>query len=266
MKKYNPIYYLLFILLVMGTFASMAQNSYGLKIMGGVAFIFGLVFLIQFISRLRKKEEKDLFYLAEPAGLFILAVIFGMRVFYIYFSYVEYLFLAAAALLGVIYLVRMITRFRHLVSENKFLAMLVIIFHGSIILFLASLALVPFSPAVSEFSGKAAFGLLLLFVVAGLFKGNFLVNGENISAFRMVRLFRDHSIIIITLFTLFSLYVGLNRVGMLPGIYSDEFPRAYFELVDRAASKKEKPVDGRYRHEDFMESYSQFLQHHKARP
>ena len=50
MKNYNPIYYFLFILLVTGAFASMAQNSYGIKMMGGVAFAFGLVFLVEFFS------------------------------------------------------------------------------------------------------------------------------------------------------------------------------------------------------------------------
>ena len=48
MRKFNTIYYLLFILLVMGAFASMAQNSYGLKIMGAVAFIFGLLLIVYF--------------------------------------------------------------------------------------------------------------------------------------------------------------------------------------------------------------------------
>ena len=43
MKKLNVIYLFLFILLVMGAFASMAQNSYGLKILGGVAFFFAFI-------------------------------------------------------------------------------------------------------------------------------------------------------------------------------------------------------------------------------
>ena len=89
MKKYNSIFYLLFILLIMGAFASMAQNSYGLKIMGGVAFVFGLLFLIEFISVLREKGKKDIYRLIEPACLLILSVIFALRVFYIHFSFVE---------------------------------------------------------------------------------------------------------------------------------------------------------------------------------
>ena len=97
MKKYNHIYYLLFILLVMGAFASMAQNSYGLKIMGVVAIAFGLVFLLEFITALGKKEKKDGYALAELAAMILFSGIFGCRIFHIHFPYIEWLFAAAGA-------------------------------------------------------------------------------------------------------------------------------------------------------------------------
>ena len=267
MKKYNPIYYLLFILLVMGTFASMAQNSYGLKIMGSVAFVFGLVFIVEFISVLSKKDKKDIYALVEPACLFILSFIFGLRVFYIRFPYIELLFAAAGVLLVLVYLHKMILRYRHFQPRNSFLARLVLVFHLSIILFLISLAMVPFAPKITEIAGTGAFVFLLGFIVAGFFKGDLLADGENISAFKMVRHFKDHSIVIGTLILLFSLYIGFNRIGVLPGIYSDQFPRAYFELVNKATSKKEKPVDGKYKYQEFMKKYEQFLKNNdiKAR-
>ena len=112
MKKYNALYYLLFILLVMGAFASMAQNNYGLKIMGGVAFVFGLVFLAEFITVLGKKDNKKIEALVETACLFLLAVIFGCRVFYIHFPYIEVLFGVTGILLLLFYLRKMILRFR----------------------------------------------------------------------------------------------------------------------------------------------------------
>lgn len=265
MKKYNPIYYLLFILLVMGAFASMAQNSYGLRIMGGVSFVFGLVFIVEFISVLRKKEKKDVYTLIEPACLFFLSFIFGLRVFYIHFTYIELLFAAAGLLLVLAYVRKMIFRYRDIHPKNILLAMLVLVFHLSIIFFLISLVMVPFMPKLSELTGVIALVLLLCFIIAGFLKKNFLVNGENISAFTMVTQLKDHSIIIVSLFLLFSLYVGFNRIGMLPAIYSDEFPRAYFELVEKATSKEEKPVSGKYRYEQFMEEYQQFIKHNNTR-
>lgn len=265
MKKYNAIYYLLFILLIMGAFASMAQNNYGIKIMGGVALAFALVFLAELITVLRQKEKKDAYTIIEPACLFLLSIIFALRVFYIRFPYVEMLFAAAAVLLAIIYLRKMIHSFRRLKPKNNLLAMLVLAFHLSIILFLVSLAVVPFLPKISDTAGAGAFVLLLLFLVIGLFKRDLLVDGENVSAFKMVTHFKDHSIVIASLFLLFSLYVGFTRIGVLPGIYSDEFPQAYFELVNKAASKEEKPIDGKYKHEEFMKRYKQFIEHNKTR-
>ncbi len=261
MKKFNPVYYLLFILFVMGAFASMAQNDYGLKIMGGVAFVFSFLFLFQLIDILRKNGKKDMLVIAELTGLMILSAIFGLRVFYIHFPYVEYLFSATALLLALAYLRKLLLRFRQYKTRSNLLAFLVLVFHLSIILFLLSLAAVPFAQKTSVFLGFGALVLLLFFMLRGFFRGELLVEGEHITAFKMVKQFKDHSIIIISLFLLFSLYVGFNRIGLLPGIYSDEFPQAYYELVDKAASKKEKPVDGRYKYEEFKKKYDQFLKH-----
>lgn len=264
MKKYNPIYYLLFILLVMGAFASMAQNSYGLKIMGAVAFMFGLVFIIELITVLRKKESRDGFAVLELVCLLLLSVIFGFRVFYIHFPFIELVFGAAGIVLALLYGRKMLNRYRYLQPKNSYLARLSLLFHLSIILFLSSLALLPFSPGIARILGVIAILLLLVFLAAGALRRNLLVEGEKISAFSMVRRLRDHSIVIISLFLLFTLYIGLNRMSLLPGIYSDEFPKAYYELVDKATSKKEKPVDGKYNYEEFKEKYDEFLKHIKV--
>ena len=263
MKKYNSIFYLLFILLVMGAFASMAQNSYGLKIMGGVALVFGLVFISEFISGLRKKAKMDVYALIEPACLFILSFIFGLGVFYIHFPFIEWLFAAAGVLLVLVYIRKMILRFRDFQPKNNFLAMLVLVFHLSIILFFISLVMVPFAAKTAEYSGIVAFVLLLIFIVAGLLKKKLLVEGESISAFGMIRKFKDYSIIIVSLTLMFSFYIGFNKIGVLPGIYSDEFPRAYFELVNKANAEKEKAEDGKLKHEEFIEKYKQFLKNNK---
>jgi len=265
MKKLNVIYLFLFILLVMGAFASMAQNSYGLRILGGVAFVFGLLFIGEFITALRRKEKEDLFVIIEPLCLFILSFIFGLRVFYIHFNYVEILFAAAAFILAIIYLRKMMFRFRDFRPKNKLLSIFNIIFHLSIVLFLISLALVPFLPMIAEAIGIGSFALLLIFIITGFLKKKLLVEGEFVSAFQMVRQYKGHSVIIIALIVMFSFYVGFNKIGILPGIYSDEYPRAYFELVDKAATRKEKSVNGKYMHEEFMEKYKQFVKKNKRK-
>lgn len=265
MKKYNPIYYLLFILLVMGTFASMAQNSYGLKIMGAVAFAFGLIFLLEFITAIGKKEVKDVYSLAELAAMILFSAIFGCRVFHIHFPYIEWLFVAAGAWLVFFYIRKLFIRYQRLVSRNKRLALLGLIFHLSIILFLVSLIMIPFASQKAEGVGMVAFASLLVFIIGAIMKRDDLVDGNKVTAMQMVTGYRDHSIVLASLFLLFSLFAAFNKAGLVPGIYSDEFPRAYFELVDKATSRNEKPVDGKYQYEEFMDKYQQFLKHVKTR-
>ncbi len=265
MKKLNAIYLFLFILLVMGAFASMAQNGYGLKILGGVAFVFAVLFIAELITALRRKENEDLFAIVEPLCLFIISSLFGLRVFYIHFNYVEVIFGAAAFVLAVIYLRKMVFRSRHFPAKNRLLALFIIIFHLSIVLFLISLALAPFFPVIAEAIGVGSFALFLIFITAGLLKRNLLVEGERLSVFQVVGQYKGHSVILITLLVMFSFYFGFNKLGILPGIYSDEYPRAYFELVDKATTGKEKAVNGKFKYEEFMEKYKQFVKKNKRK-
>src|SRR4029078_1782229 len=139
MKKFCLIYFFLFILLVMGSFASMAQNSYGLRIMGGVGFAFGLLFLFELVSVLRKKGDKDVFAVTELVCLFLLSSIFALRVFFIRFPYVEFLFATSDILLTLIYVRKMVMSFRQLQPKSNLMAMIMLAFHLSIILFFVSL-------------------------------------------------------------------------------------------------------------------------------
>ena len=265
MKKYNPVYYLLFILLVMGAFASMAQNSYGLTIMGGVALAFGLLFLVEFVTGVGRREKKDIFVWAELAAMIVFSVIFGCRVFHIYFAYIEWVFAAAGAWLIFFYLRKLFIRYGRLVHRNRRLAWLGVIFHLGIILFLISLIMIPFTAQKAEWAGMVAFVFLLVFILGAFIKRDDLVDGNKITAMQMIAGYRDHSIVLASLFLLFSLFAAFNKAGLVPGIYSDEFPRAYYELVEQATSKKEKPEDGKYKYEEFMRQYKQFLKNVKSR-
>lgn len=263
MKKDQTLYYLLFMLLIMGAFAAMAQNSYGLVVLGGVAAVFGLSFGIELIGLLGRKKPADPFVVTELVCLFVLAILLSLRVFYIHFRYVELVFVIAGLVLAMIYFRKMVNRFRIVRPVNLPLAILVLVFHASIILFLVSLVTVPFAPMVSQPAGIIAFVLLLVFLVAGFLSKEKIIDGETTSVFGTVARLKDHSVLLLTLFFLFSLYVGGNRIGWLPAVYSDEFPQAYFELVEQAASGKESPVNGKYAHQLFKERYDAFVQRNK---
>lgn len=56
--------------------------------------------------------------------------------------------------------------------------------------------------------------------------------------------FKDRSIVLMTRFVLFTVYMGLTKFDILPKMYSDEYPQAYLELVKQAEGGTEKSVNG----------------------
>ena len=138
MSRYNPYYYLLFVLLIFGAFASMAQNDYGIKILGGAAFVFGLLFLLQLLGELRSKHKTDVVAVAELFGLTVIAIILSMRVFYIRFPFVEIVFGFAGLVLLAAYSLRLFRTWRNLQTKSRAMAILLVMFHGSILCYVAS--------------------------------------------------------------------------------------------------------------------------------
>lgn len=259
MNRYNLYYYLLFVLVIFGAFASMAQNDYGIDILGGAAFAFGVIFGLQLLYEWRKKTTKDWVMIAELTGIALISVILGMRVFYLRFPFVEMFFGIAGLMVIVSYAIRIKRTWTSLHVKNNNMAVLVVLFLGSIVCYFASMTLVPFIPLIAEPLGAIGFLLLIVFGVGGLWKNQLLVEGERLTAFVYVSKVRDRSIVLASLFVLFTAYMGLTKIEFIPKMYSNEFPQRYFELVQQAATGKEKSIDGRYRHEIFKEKFDQFV-------
>lgn len=259
MKKYTTLYYLLFVLIVMGAFAAMAQNEYGIIILGLAAASFSLLFLVQLISVLSAKDSVNKVEVVELVSLFILATILAMRVFYIRFQFVEIVFGLAGLALILVYVSKMVQAYSSFKSESKRLAWLIVTFYSSIILYSVSMVAVPFLPSLSEAAGIIAFGLLLLTAIASLVSKGILVNGERFSGVQFVFRLKDKSGILVVLFLLFTCYVGFSKIGFIPAMYSNEFPQGYYELVKRAETGKEKPVNDKFRHEEFKAQYDRFI-------
>ncbi|MEQ1585292.1 MAG: hypothetical protein ABL895_05395 [Cyclobacteriaceae bacterium] len=264
MSRYNIIYYLLFFLLILGAFASMAQNEYGIKILGLVSASFSLLFSIQFLRLYQKNSKHDQYEGLEVISLAVLAAILTMRVFYIRIQFVEIAFGAAGFVLIVIYVIKLMQSWKDISPRNKVLASLVAMFYGSIVLYLISMITVPFLPQLAEPSGGVAFALLIAFAVVSMMRKDILLDEEKMSGIRYVKKFKDRSVVLVALFLLFTAYMGLTKVGAIPKIYSDQYPQAYFELVEQAETGKEKPVDGKFKHEEFKEMYDRFVSRNKT--
>jgi hypothetical protein len=259
MKSYNTVYYLLTVLLIMGAFASMAQNSYGMTIISGVCICFGLIFLFQFVQSLRIKEKTNNHSSVEFFTLFLLTLIFTLRSFQVYIPFIEWIFAAAGLILALIYFQRMMFHVKELKPENKRLGIIIRAGYLSIVLFSLSMVITTFMPAIARAIGVLAIIPVILFLGASLLSKRFLIEGESQSAFTRIAGFRDRFYLLLSLFIIFALYFGFSGSGILPKMYSNKFPQAYFEMVNQAESGKEKPVNGEYRYQAFKRNYDQFV-------
>lgn len=243
----------------MGAFSAMAQNDYGIKILGYVAVAFSLLFVIQFLQLLQKTGNQNLTALLELGSLSVLAIILAMRVYYVRFQFVEVAFGIAGLLLIAVYTGKLLHSWKTLNMQSKTLAILLALFYGSIILYIVSMVTVPFFPPLAEPMGGLAFALLLAFLFFNYLKRSIMLNGDKVTGLSYVLKFKDRSIVLLTLFVLFTAYMGLTKIDILPKMYSDEYPQAYFELVKQAEAGIEKPVNGKYKHEEFKEMYDRFV-------
>jgi hypothetical protein len=259
MKTYNALYYLLTVLLITGGFASMAQNSYGLTLIGAVSIAFGLLFLIQFLSALSKRGSWVNSGALELLSLSILSFLFALRVWYIRFPYIEWVFVSTAVLLGLFYFARLGKYVQSLKTKSTAMASLIAIYYAAILLFLVAMITVTFLPKLGTLAGALAILLVAVFLASGLLAKDITLDGKNVSAFSFVGRLRDRSILVASLFILFTLYLATARSSILPKIYSDEYPKAYFDLVNKAEMGKTLPVDGHYEFEQFKRQYDKFV-------
>lgn len=263
MRKYVTIYYLLCVVLILGAFAAMAQNSYGLVLLGVVAGAFAIVFLLQLVTYLNKKREsRDYLILLEHLSLILISAILSLRIFYIRFMFVEEIFILSGLLLALVFLIRLVRNYKTLVLKNKIMGWTVLVFQVSIILYAVSMAIAPLYPPLSEPIGILAFLSLIVFAISGIINKDVLVDGEKQTVFTFVNRFRDHSIILIAVFMIFTGYMGLTKFGVVPRMYTDEYPQAYFQLVNKADAGLEDRLNGKYQHEEFKEMYDRFVSRH----
>lgn len=239
----------------------MAQNSYGIELMGFVAATFSAIFLYQaFVGD--KSKSSGLIPTIELTGLGVLAGIISLRTFYIHFPFAELIYGLAGMTIFSVYSYKLITIYPRIRSQNSFLSWMVILFFGSLGLFVLSLTITPFYPDLAEPVGMVAFAFIILFAVASIAKKQVLYDGEKANALKIAAQSEPRALMLLSLFILFSLYVGLNKVNMIPSIYTDEYPRSYFELVSRAESGNEEPTNGEYQHDRFQEEYEQLIEQH----
>lgn len=256
MRKNIILYYLLLLLLVMGAFAAMALNSYGILLMSYVALGFGFVFLFELLLLLPKEEEMTKFYKASLAlelvalsGLCLLYFLRGISV------EIPYSLLLKFGLFTLLFGVNAYHLFRawHYAKSTPMNV------KGSIALYFVALLLYiagNYLPAGGTWvTILLALACQLAFVVFGRWKGWVIINGEETSAWKKVIQFRNKSGIQLIFFTLASLYFVLNAAGLLPPLYNGALPNGYSNVSKQWEKDKTKTDPA-----EFEQAYKKFLE------
>lgn len=262
-STFNFLIYFLFLLLFIGSFASMARNAYGTDLIGLSCIGFGLVFLSDSLIVLFEDRSKINPLRSLENILFAsLSWLFALRVFYIRFEGVELIVSAIGFVLAIIYGLR-----RTSIKPKGKLSYLTTGYYLAIILFFLTLGFAPLAPFFSEILGMIGFGSLMI-VILYSFLGPKVNEDEDVDSDSQVTSFKylaslgRNGVVVSIAFIFISGYVGFTDIGILPELYTNAKPQKYIELVKNAETGREAPENGVYNYELYEEEMNEFLKKH----
>jgi hypothetical protein len=256
MNRTITIYFLLFMLLVTGAFASMAQNNYGFALIGIVALCFALFFGFQLFKKFLGTGSRSRASITELAALTVLALSAAVNAFHIRVPFLNYLTTAAALVLAWVYFGSLMKHIRQGKSDGW-----VILYYLGLLLFLLSFALAAFIPRVAFYAELLAFACLLIFLVGRMIVP-IIRNGWSLEkVLELVSGFRNRSFLVASLFFCMALYGLAVRAGALPPLYADAYPKVFFdmsgtgEIMEGGSRAASSPAQ-------FKDAYERFVSRH----
>lgn len=264
MKKYNPLYYLLFVLIITGAFSSMALNTYGMKLIGFSCLGFALTFFHEAVFGIKKREDLEPWnkktLSLELVLLTFLSVLFFMRSLLISFPFAEEVFILVVVLIIGNYLYIAQKSVAKLWEINKLPAYGMIFYFASLILFSITFIvgiLFPDKGAVMAILGFVLFGIYL---IIGLVNKKMIINGEDYSLFTYtLNLKNKTTIAFVAIIMIFSFYT-FRDADLIPGMYSGDTPTGYLRLIQEAESEQEGQENKVDRYIEFKSQYEKFIE------
>jgi len=264
MRQYTTIYYLLFVLLIMGAFASMAQNPYGLRICGVACIGFALTFLHELLYTPGSEETTSTSRWTRYAELVLLSVlvlIFSFANFSINFPFSETLLIVSFTCLLLLFSYQAIMRLRSGVGYHRTTAYLVIFYYGAVVFFILSFLSGLILPGLAMKLAVAAIVLTLVLAGIAIIFKQVIVNDGTISTWQYLRQMKNKSSILLIASLLISGYELLNAAGILPSFYHGT-PKGYQHLIE--LSNSGDSMVGKEKPREFKERYDEFTKKHAA--
>ena len=260
-RQFITFIYVFFLTIVIGVFAAIAMNDYGVVLIAigcfGISFIY-ILKLYSIYSVEKPRLPKRL--LVQEYGLMaIIMTLFGLRALRIRFEFVEWVFILSALMMVYIY-IRYFLIMRKEYKMNKELFYGIGFLYISIILFFISLSLTFFNQGATTILGAISFALSLSFIGWYFWTGRTtMFKEESVNILKEVFQYINLSPIILVMILLISTYMGLYQFNMLPPIYTGEIPVRYEDLLDKSIRGETDIIDGKAKHEIYWEEYQKFL-------
>lgn len=264
MRRYATIYYLLFVLLVMGAFASMAQNAYGLKICGVACLGFALTFLHEIFFTSMSDDDQIVapwMVYAELICLSVIALVFVFRDFSVDFSFADVFLIFSSTFLFLLFFYQAILQLKVARRFQSMLPYMVALYYGAVLFFVLSILSGIVLPGLTSQLALVAIVLVFIFAVLTLIFKTFRVSEEAISIWQFIRQMKNKSSIVLIASLLVSGYSLLYSVGILPSFYYGT-PRGYQQLIE--LSNAGDGTVGKERPREFKERYDAFITKHTA--
>ena len=266
-RRFTTLIYLFFLVIVVGAFAAIALNEYGVQLMAIGCFGFSLIFLLKLYSiySVEKPRLPKRLLIQEYGLMALVMALFGLRALRIRFAFVEWVFVLTTLLM-------VFTYFRYLrivwqeYKTNKILLHSFSFLYISIMVFFLSLSLTFFGQGITVALGALSFALSLGFVAWYFWNGRAtLFKEERVNLFREVFKYINLSPVILVMLWLISIYMGLFQANLIPPIYTGEVPVRYEDLLERSLRGERELINGVPKHEVYWDEYQNFLSQMKER-
>jgi hypothetical protein len=250
-------------IMVTGAFASMAQNNYGLKLIGFACAGFAFLFFFEALFDWKKKSElstvaRTLNFI-ELIVLGGLATLLSFRSFFVDFNGASTLFTVLLIILTSLYVSYLLQSIGRWWAKSKSLSTGLILYFLVLVFFLISSILAIGLHYMSYLVGVAGMACLLAFVVWAILSKRILVEGESTFIVAHIWKMRNKSIVVRVASLAVGLYFALNRSNFIPPLYTSEKPAGYLELVKQSEEGEEKTEEDGKLYKLFDDRYQSFI-------
>lgn len=263
MKRYYTLYYLLFMIMITGAFASMAQNNYGLKLIGLTCLGFACLFFFEALLDWKRKIELSLstriLLTIELLVLGALALLLFFRSNFIDFNEATMLFSVLLIILTSIYIIYLIRSVSRWWSKSKSLSTGLALYFLVLVLFLATSILMLGVHSKSTFTGIVGIFCLVAFGLWVVVSKKIIVEGERMSIVSHIWKMNNKSFIVLVASLAIGLYFVLNRSNFIPPLYTNEKPAGYLKLIKEAEEGTENIDEEQRTYKLFDQRYQSFI-------